>query len=500
MIFSLAVLALPAFIRSCVAEKAFNQSAEYDSGALGLSPTQQFVAATDYKPVQLNYQLPVNDSTVDKLSSGLLFFAPQGSDVEQVGPLIIKQDGTVVWSGAEYASPSFHVEKYLGEDHIILWQGEFQVGGYGYGRWIVLNSKYEVVANYSTVGLLNHTNSDLHDSHIYDDVLATMTAYLPQPLDLTKYGGPSDGYIASAVVQEINITSNEVLFTWDSLDHVDPADCYYPLPEGSGTNASHPWDYFHINAIDKDAAGNYLISSRYCHTLFYLDGQSGDVLWRLGGKNSTFTIGEGADFQWQHDCRWRSNNTISLFDNAGREEEEDAPYSRGLLLEVDFDAKTVELVKEFIPWNKTVSHSQGNAQFLPNGNVVIGWGQQPFFQEFDSDANPLWEIHFGIGDVEAYRAYRFNWTAQPSTPPSFAIVGDSSNRTGYAWWNGATELASWELFGSSGSDAVSLVNTSRTDFETPIVYDSWDEYSSYKVVALNSQGQVLGTSDDISPL
>lgn len=116
--------------------------------------------------VQLNYQLPVNDSTVDKLSSGLLFFAPQGkclllvrfllgkadlscagSDVEQVGPLIIKQDGTVVWSGAEYASPSLHVEKYLGEDHIILWQGDFQVGGYGYGRWIVLNNKYEVVAN-----------------------------------------------------------------------------------------------------------------------------------------------------------------------------------------------------------------------------------------------------------------------------------------------------------------------------------------------------------------
>lgn len=119
-----------------------------------------------------------------------------------------------------------------------------------------------------------------------------------------------------------------------------------------------------------------------------LDGSSGDILWRLGGKNSSFTIGEGADFQWQHDCRWRSNNTIScvfsqldvdrslyslrLFDNAGKEGEEDAPYSRGLLLEVDFDAKSVELVKEFIPWNKTVSHSQGNAQFLPNGNVVIG--------------------------------------------------------------------------------------------------------------------------------
>ena len=109
-------------------------------------------------------------------------------------------------------------------------------------------------------------------------------------------------------------------------------------------------------------------------------------------------------------------------------------------------------------------------------------------------------MYRAFADLSKDRAYRFNWTAQPSTPPSFAIVGDSSNRTGYAWWNGATELAAWELFGSSGSDAVSLANTSRTDFETPIVYDSWDQYSSYKVLALNSQGQVLGTSDDISPL
>ncbi|KAL1742189.1 ASST-domain-containing protein [Schizophyllum fasciatum] len=505
MFFSQALLALPAFVGLSAAEKALNQSAEYDSGVLGASPTQKYVAATDFKPVLLNYQLPINESTLDKVSPGLLFFAPQGERVvEQSGPLIVKQDGTLVWSGAEYASPSFHVEQYKGEDHIILWTrtSDLHIGGYGHGRWIVLNNAYEVVANYSTVGLLNDTLADFHDSHLYDGELATMTAYLTQPYDLSKYGGPTDGFITSAVVQEINLTSNEPLFTWNSLDHVDPADSYYSLPEGAGTNYSSAWDYFHINTIDKDAAGNYLLSSRYLHTIFYIDGTSGDIIWRLGGKNSSFTLGEGVEFQWQHDTRWRSNNTISLFDNAGREEEEDAPYSRSLLLSVDFDAKTVELLKEFIPWNRTqgVSHSQGNAQFLENGNVIVGYGQQPFFQEFDSDGNSLWEVHFGVGNVQAYRAYRFNWTGLPSASPSFSVVGDSSNRTGYAWWNGATELASWELFGSSGADAVSLVNTSRTDFETPIAFDSWGNYTSYKVVALDSEGQVLGRSEDVSPV
>ncbi|TRM57804.1 ASST-domain-containing protein [Schizophyllum amplum] len=477
MVLSLAFLTLSAFAGLSAAEPAYNQSAEYDSGAFGLSPTQQFVAATDYKPVQLNYQLPLNDSTAGLISSGLLFFSPQGGDVEQAGPLIIKQDGTVVWSGAEYAAPSFHIEEYKGEDHIILWKGDFQVGGFGYGNWLVLNNKYEVVANYTTVGLLNDTLSDLHDSHIYEGDLATMTAYLPQPYDLSPYGGPSDGFIASAVVQEINITTNEVLFNWDSIDHVDPADCYFDLPAGAGANYSTPWDYFHINAIDKDEAGNYLLSSRYCHTLFYVDGFSGDIIWRLGGKNSSFTMGEGTDFSWQHDCRWRSNNTISLFDNAGREEEEDAAYSRGLLFNVDFTAMT------------------GNVQFLENGNVVIGWGQQPYFQEFDSDGNALWEMHFGVGDVEAYRAFRFEWVGLPSTSPSLAIV----NGTAYAWWNGATELASWELRGSSGSgEDVSLVTTPRTDFETAIEFDGWDGYTSYTVVALDGEGQTLGTSEAVT--
>jgi hypothetical protein len=94
----------------------------------------------------------------------------------------------------------------------------------------------------------------------------------------------------------------------------------------------------HINSVIKDTFGNYLASSRHTHTVYYIDGSTGDIIWRfvcpyptgcldlnsrpylgvpsrLGGKNSNFTIGEGAEFAWQHDPRWiNSDNTQLRYD------------------------------------------------------------------------------------------------------------------------------------------------------------------------------------------
>jgi hypothetical protein len=44
-------------------------------------------------------------------------------------------------------SMSFQVGQYKGEDVIALWQGQFNAGGYGSGRGLLLNSSYDVVAN-----------------------------------------------------------------------------------------------------------------------------------------------------------------------------------------------------------------------------------------------------------------------------------------------------------------------------------------------------------------
>lgn len=495
MLLPLALSTALLLVPLATAEQAYIGNSDYDSGALGLSPTQSFVG-TDFKPVQLNFQLAANDSTEGDLSDGFLFIAPRGTDVEQAGALILDQNGTVVWDGSEYGSTMlFIVTQYHDEDHILLWQGEFRAAGYGFGHYLLLNSTYDVVANFTTQDLANDALADFHDAQIWDGDTATMTAYVVSQRDLSEHNGPSDGYIASGVFQEIDVESNEVLFTWNSLDHVDPYDCYTD-PGSTGDSTDNPWDYFHINAIDKDDSANYLVSSRHCHALFYIDHTSGDITWRLGGKNSSFTMGDNTDFSWQHDNRWRSDDTISLFDNAASDWQSDAEYARGMLLKIDTEQMTADLEKEWLPWNQTVSVSQGNLQILDNGNAVIGWGHQPFFQEYDSDGNVLWAARFGVGDVQSYRAYRFEWTGHPRTSPTIAVSGTSDNITVYASWNGATEVQSWQLLGSTNDapqDATELSTVTKNDFETVISYTDGG-YDYFQVAALNQDGDTLAFS------
>lgn len=189
---------------------------------------------------------------------------------------------------------AYSVQQYQNKSVLAIWQGQFNSGGYGYGYNLLLNQSYQVVGNVTTD--LAGLGADIHEFQITTNDTALLTAYNTTQLDLTQYGGPADGYILTGIFQEVDIATGKSMFVWNSLDHVDPSECYVS-PGSTGTEAS-PWDYLHINSIEKDDRGNYLISSRHCHAAYYIDGSNGEILWRLGGKNSTFT-GEGSEFYYQ---------------------------------------------------------------------------------------------------------------------------------------------------------------------------------------------------------
>ncbi|KAL0070516.1 hypothetical protein AAF712_002349 [Marasmius tenuissimus] len=402
----------------------------------------------------------------------------------------------MVWSAAELGETLlFYPVKYKNKDHILVWTGQFSAAGFGSGYNLLVNQSYVVVKNFTTK-LDNGVLADFHDAVITKDNTAIMTAYPTQPRDLTQFEGPNPGFIAGGVFQELNIDSGNEVFTWNSLDHVDPSECYV-TPGASGGAAEAPWDYFHINSVDKDGSGNYLVSSRHCHAVYYVDGKSGDILWRLGGKNSSFNMGDGTLFSWQHEARWVGDNQISLFDNAAADWETSGPTARGLLLNVDTSAKNVTLARQVYPFVQSVSTSQGSVQILDNGNMLVGFGSRPYFSEYDANGNMLYAVHFGIGDVQSYRAVRAAWVGRPNTRPTLGFSPNDS--TGFlASWNGATEVATWELFGSTADQpqkAISLNTSSRSDFETTIVYTGSTDYDFYQVAAKNEKGQHLAYSD-----
>lgn len=140
-------------------------------------------------------------------------------------------------------------------------------------------------------------------------------------------------------MQEIHIETNEVIFEWHASDYYETNESYFPAGT-AGLRRTHAYDFFHINSIDKDEAGNYLISSRYLQSLTYIDGKSGKILWVLGGKKNNFkdlSDGKATALAWQHDARWTANHTgITLFDNGARYGlRPSAPSSRAVHISLD---------------------------------------------------------------------------------------------------------------------------------------------------------------------
>src|ERR1019366_6442154 len=105
-------------------------------------------------------------------------------------------------------------------------------------------------------------------------------------------GGPADGAVADTLAQEVDLRTGLVRYEWHSLDHVELSDSY--IPAGPGDRPRSPWDFFHINAAEAQQNGNLLIDSRNTWAAYEVNERSGQVIWRLGGKHSSFALGPDA--------------------------------------------------------------------------------------------------------------------------------------------------------------------------------------------------------------
>ena len=216
------------------------------------------------------------------------------------------------------------------------------------------------------------------------------------------------------------------------------------------------------------------------------------MLWRLGGKKSSFKMGPGTTFWWQHDSRRHADGTITLFDNGAAPPRE--KQSRALRLRLDMDAKTATLVRADVSPDRVLAGSQGDVQVLDNGHLVVGWGAIPRVTEFDGDGEVVFDAIFSEGD-DSYRAYRFPWSAMPSWRPAIATAkGRGGLKTIYASWNGATGVASWQVLAGDDQNRLESVGEPQatTGFETILRADTNEDFIA--VQALEAGGTVLGTS------
>ena len=149
-----------------------------------------------------------------------------------------------------------------------------------------LDSSYRQHFEVSPVG---QYEGDLHDFQITKDGTALVTMYETIPADLTSIGGPVQGWITDSMFQELDIATGRLIFEWRASRHVPINGTFH---EGSGNangeDRTQAFDYFHINSVDKDHNGDYLVSARHTHSVTCIDRNSGGIRWTLGGKLNEF--------------------------------------------------------------------------------------------------------------------------------------------------------------------------------------------------------------------
>ncbi|KUI53584.1 hypothetical protein VP1G_00882 [Cytospora mali] len=504
----LAVFTFFAFMTDTLAHDILQSPSVYDWGFYGLYPRTWFKSYGLAAP-RLNFL-----KWEEQCTDGFYLLSPRGSYVSVPGPVIMDGRGNMVWRtddrfGDADGITDFKVQIYNGKPHLTFWAGANGAHHrFGYGVYYVLDETYQIVKIVKAVETRGHSlRADLHEFHITPENTGLISVYYPQAIDLSPVGGPVDGWVLDSIFQEVDLDTGDLIFEWRASDHI-PIEMTMRSFVGSdlGDSPDTGFDYFHINSVDKDHLGNYIISARHTHTVICISPQ-GETLWILGGKQNMFkdlSDGRATDFSWQHHARWHGTNTLSLFDNAkstngGHKFMGD--HSRGMMLELDTEAMTAKLLHDYYdPKHPKLSESQGSMQVMDSGKVLVDYGFFPAFTEFSPEGEVICDVRLApwliwqVGMVTSYRGFKTDrWVGKPWYAPEVSLR--PSEGVIYVSWNGATEVDRWVLQGADW-DGVSQEVYEDLDIQTKdgfeMGFDISDDYPQYvRVTALDKNGDIL---------
>ena len=221
-------------------------------------------------------------------------------------------------------------------------------------------------------------------------------------------GGHPAANVTGCLIQEFDLNKN-VVFQWSGFDYLPITDTYEDTLAAS-------FAYSHVNGLDLDHDGNILISSRHMSQIIKIDRNTGNVIWRLGGKRNEFTfLNEHAEnsplyLSYPHHVQRLPNGNIILFDNGNQRV---TKYSRVVEYKLDEINKTASMVWEYRQTPDIYASAQGSVQRLPNGNTLIGWGEaslggKPAITEVRPDKSIVFELSLPLG-YRSMRVYRLPW-------------------------------------------------------------------------------------------
>ena len=489
-----------------VAGLAFTASAQAAPiGAFTTKGAWKFVSAPGLHPPKL--KVVSRKSGVaggDFLVANLPSVSTPGRMVGEGGPLILDNKLRPVWFhgvGTRVGAADLQQETLMGQPVLLWWEGVVSsTGATTKGKVFIVNQHYQTIA---TLKARAPWVISLHDASIEPGTPNIwVTAYRKvknQPL-----GGGRRGTVYDVSLQEYNLNTKKLIKTWDALNpghkaHVPLSLSEQPPPSRSQVRQQHAiWDAYHLNSVQALSNGQLLVSMRNTWGVYLINPSTGKIVWTLGGKKSFFNFAKNAHFAWQHHAEMLSNGEVTLFNDNCTVNDRGLDclghrQSSGMVLKLNVGKRKATLAKAFFHHRGLHTAFLGSMQLLGNGGAVVGWGSLPYFSEYSRSGKQLLDVKWPHKD-QTYRAlYTSTWVGTPSYPPNGAVRKSNGKATVFASWNGATEVAKWQVFaGSSASSLQMVASKARSGFETAIKLSK--TYGAYEVRALDAHGNVLRTS------
>jgi hypothetical protein len=379
-------------------------------------------------------------------------------------------------------------QEYKGKKYLTYWNGCNTHGAHWGHRWgrvtfidehynnFTINPELEI----NSLDDVNKGQIDVHEHHMTEDDTMVVSSYNNTQYDLSPLGGPKDSWVADSNFFEVDIATEEVLFSWSALDHVPLENSRLMSNHPHGTK-NNPWDWFHINAVQK-IGKNYLISSRHHFAAYLISGKDGSIIWKFDGENGGDFGSIPARFRLQHHVRATNITddglTITLFNNHGRSPSQAMGYWVPLPPNPENPPQLVRKLE--VRRSPIHAATQGSYQIdIGQGHGFVGYGKIPLAREFGPVANGsvngklLWEGRFGYdGAAMSYRGFKMPWHGTPKHwDPSLLIERTRLQRKRFTKvfisWNGATDIGAWAVFAGDDADNMKSVGVAKKHgFET----------------------------------
>lgn len=266
------------------------------------------------------------------------------------------------------------------------------------GPWVEIDPLGNITR---TLGCVGELPSRFHDLIAQPDGSYWILCDETRILDLSHLGGSVDASVIGTTVQHVG-EDGTLLFAWSPFDHfevehLDPDQVAAPAV-----------NWTHGNALDLDGDGNLLVSFRNLSEITKIDTVTGEVVWRMGGAGNEFAFQEArAGFARQHGLRVTGPDRFLLLDNLG-----DPLESRVERYVYDPVERTARLEASYGSAPAVVASLGGTTQPLPDGRMLVSFGNGGRVEEYDADGAVVWRIE-SPGYV--FRAQRIRSLYSPGT-------------------------------------------------------------------------------------